>query len=61
MYGMSCSGLFITCMSEIEKVKVEGGVDIFLTVKATRAQRPHMVYTMIQKNALHVCIYTIGK
>ena len=25
MYGMSRSGLFITCMSEIEKVKVEGG------------------------------------
>ena len=41
--GMSRSGVFITCMSEIERVKVEGGVDIFQTVKTARAQRPHMV------------------
>ena len=46
--GMSRSGVFITCMSEIERVKVEGGVDIFQTVKAARAQRPHMVYTTVR-------------
>ena len=45
--GMSRTGVFITCMSEIERVKVEGAVDIFQTVKATRAQRPHMVYTSV--------------
>ena len=45
--GMSRSGVFITCMSEIERVKVEGTVDIFQTVKAARAQRPHMVYTSV--------------
>ena len=45
--GMSRSGVFITCMSEIERVKVEGGVDIFQTVKAARTQRPHMVYTSV--------------
>ena len=45
--GMSRSGVFITCMSEIERVKVEGGVDIFQTVKTARAQRPHMVYTSV--------------
>ena len=45
--GMSRSGVFITCMSEIERVKVEGAVDIFQTVKAARAQRPHMVYTSV--------------
>ena len=52
---MSRSGVFITCMSEIERVKAEGGVDIFQTVKAARAQRPHMVYTSVsdgQKSAL---------
>ena len=45
--GMSRSGVhvFITCMSEIERVKFEGGLDIFQTVKAAREQRPHMVYT----------------
>ena len=45
--GMSCSGVFITCMSEIERVKVKGGVDIFQTVKAARTQRPHTVYTCV--------------
>ena len=45
--GMSRSGVFITCMTEIERVKVEGGVDIFQTVKAARAQRPHMVCTSV--------------
>ena len=44
---MSRSGVFITCMSEMERVEVEGGVDIFQTVKAARAQRPHMVYTSV--------------
>ena len=46
--GMSRTGVFITCMCEIERVKVEGGVDIFQTVKAARAQRPHMVYTSVR-------------
>ena len=45
--GMSRTGVFITCMSEIERVKVEGAVDIFQTVKAARAQRPHMVFTSV--------------
>ena len=45
--GMSRSGVFITCITEIERIKVEGGVDIFQTVKAARAQRPHMVYTSV--------------
>ena len=45
--GMSRSGVFITCMSEIERVKDEGAVDIFQTVKTARAQRPHMVYTSV--------------
>ena len=45
--GMSRSGVFITCMTEIARVKVEGGVDIFQTVKAARAQRPHMVNTSV--------------
>ena len=45
--GMSRSGVFITCMTEIERIKVEGGVDIFQTVKAARTQRPHMVNTSV--------------
>ena len=54
--GMSRSGVFITCMSEIERVKVEGGVDIFQTVKAARAQRPHMVYTSVSYRRSAFCM-----
>ena len=50
--GMSRSGVFITCMTEIERVKVEGGVDIF---KTARAQRPHMVYTSVS-NTLYCTV-----
>ena len=53
--GMSRSGVFITCMTEIERVKVEGGVDIFQTVKAARAQRPHMVNTSVS-NTLYCTV-----
>ena len=53
--GMSRSGVFITCMSEIERVKVEGDVDIFQTVKAARAQRPHMVYTTVSYRRSAFC------
>ena len=52
--SMSCSGVFITCMAETERIKVEGGVDVFQTVKATRAQRPHMVNTSV--SAVRICI-----
>ena len=45
--GMSRTGVFVTCVSEIERVKFEGGVDIFQTVKAARTQRPHMVNTSV--------------
>ena len=47
--GMPRNGVFITCMSEIERVKVEGGVDIFQTVKTARAQRPHMVASHVSR------------
>ncbi len=55
--GMSRSGVFITCMTEIERVKVEGGVDIFQTVKAARAQRPFMVYTSVSSRST-VCMHS---
>ena len=39
---MPCTGVFIAAMCEVERVKVEGEVDIFQTIKAMRKQRPHM-------------------
>ena len=47
--GMSRTGVFITTMAEVERVKVQGVVDIFQTVKATRSERPHMVSTPVSR------------
>ena len=55
---MSRSGVFVTCMSEIERVKVEGGVDIFQTVKTARAQRPHMVASHVSREICVNCNVT---
>ena len=45
--GMGRTGVFITVMTEIERVKVEREVDIFQTVKTMRVQRPNMVSTVV--------------
>ena len=39
--------MFICAMSEVERVKVEGQVDVFQTIKGMRIQRPHMVDTPV--------------
>jgi protein tyrosine phosphatase len=51
--GMSRTGVFITVMSEIDRVKVEGEMDIFHTVKAARTDRPHMVSTVGDYECCH--------
>ena len=50
--GMSRTGVFITAMAEVERVKVQGEVDIFQTVKAARSERPHMVSTPVRNGAV---------
>ena len=50
--GMGRSGVFICAMSEVERVKVEGQVDVFQTIKGMRIQRPHMVETAVSVHAL---------
>ena len=44
--------MFICAMSEVERVKVEGQVDVFQTIKGMRIQRPHMVDTPVR---IYVC------
>ena len=51
--GMSRTGVFITTMAEVERVKVQGEVDIFQTVKAARSERPHMVSTPVSRGGRH--------
>ena len=45
---MSRTGVFIAAMCEVERVKVEGEVDFFQTIKAMRRKRPHMVYNKVE-------------
>ena len=52
--GMSRTGVFITTMAEVERVKVQGEVDIFQTVKAARSERPHMVSTPVSNGQVVV-------
>ena len=59
--GMSRTGVFITVMSEIDRVKVEGEMDIFHTVKAARTDRPHMVSTVVSRYNIIICINTVGQ
>ena len=44
---MSRTGVFIAAMCEVERVKVEGEVDVFQTIKTMRKKRPHMVYNKV--------------
>ena len=44
---MSRTGIFLCAMSEIERMKVEGMMDIFQRVKSLRASRPHMVSSAV--------------
>ena len=53
---MSRTGVFIAAMCEVERVKVEGEVDIFQTIKAMRKKRPHMVYNKV--GASHAYSYS---
>ena len=39
--------MFICAMSEVERVKVEGHIDVFQAIKGMRIQRPHMVDTLV--------------
>ena len=44
---MARTGVFIAAMSEVERVKAEGEIDLFQTVKAARSKRPHMISTPV--------------
>ena len=59
--------MFICAMSEVERVKVEGQVDVFQTIKGMRIQRPHMVETAVSLHCIGwicayvhmcICVYT---
>ena len=52
--GMSRTGVFIAAMCEVERVKVEGEVDFFQTIKTMRKKRPHMVYNKVGPSHIYI-------
>lgn len=47
--GAGRTGTFIALSNILERVKAEGLLDVFQTVKSLRMQRPHMVQTVVGK------------
>lgn len=46
--GVGRTGVFITLSIVLEKMRYEGVVDVFQTVKTLRTQRPAMVQTEVR-------------
>ena len=53
---MARTGVFIAAMSEVERVKAEGEIDLFQTVKAARSKRPHMISTPVSYGVCGVLV-----
>lgn len=55
--GVGRTGVFITLSIVLERMRYEGVVDIFQTVKMLRTQRPAMVQTEVRKISMRLfCI-----
>lgn len=50
--GAGRTGTFIALSNILERVKAEGLLDVFQTVKSLRMQRPHMVQTVVSVSGL---------
>lgn len=51
--GVGRTGVFITLSIVLERMRYEGVVDIFQTVKMLRTQRPATVQTEVSRLAVH--------
>lgn len=52
--GAGRTGTFIALSNILERVKAEGLLDVFQTVKSLRTQRPHMVQTVVRIDYMQV-------
>lgn len=48
--GAGRTGTFCALSTVLERVKAEGILDVFQTVKSLRLQRPHMVQTLVSRH-----------
>ena len=57
--GIGQTGAFCALSTAIERVKSEGLIDVFHTVKHLRTQRPHMVQTPVSSTYLTVIHHSL--
>ena len=57
--GVGRTGVFITLSIVLERMRYEGVVDMFQTVKSLRTQRPAMVQTEVRHHTYKFCIYVL--
>ena len=58
IYSSGCgrTGTFIAVSILLERLKTEGMVDVFNTVRSLRLQRPNMVQTVVSKSLIAACM-----
>ena len=56
--GTGRTGTFIAVSILLERLKTEGVVDVFHTVRALRLQRPSMVQTVVSINSKPLILHT---
>lgn len=54
--GVGRTGVFITLSIVLERMRYEGVVDMFQTVKMLRTQRPAMVQTEVSTQTIQILI-----
>lgn len=60
--GAGRTGTFCALSTVLERVKAEGILDVFQTVKSLRLQRPHMVQTLVSRRNMTSLFHgTIGR
>ena len=50
------TGTFIAVSILLERLKTEGVVDVFSTVRSLRLQRPNMVQTVVSRGLIAACM-----
>ena len=58
IYSSGCgrTGTFIAVSILLERLKTEGVVDVFSTVRSLRLQRPNMVQTVVSRGLIAACM-----
>ena len=57
--GVGRTGAFITVHTQLERLKTEGVVDVFQSLKSARIQRAGLVDTLVSSAMIVLYVYTV--